>query len=299
MRVENRTTKKIRNPNETRSPPLRKGGTGGSRRMANRLKNPRFAFILLMTAIVACGASAPLATAADPSDDDDAPVAEGPAKDDGKREKTTTKPAPSPEDEELLKAVVPHSKNDDADEEIDRLERAIEGMRRAQERITRSDTSPETQKIQERVIKDLEDLLSLLKKQQKRRGSSQQKSRQQSERQSEAERQRLQKEQGDPNNSSRTNPDGSADPNSGRRTNDKSVDSQERTDAARTLAAEQARRARMIKDVWGHLPPHVRERIEKSFSEKYLPKYEELVKKYYESLAEKNRKSPQANDRRK
>jgi hypothetical protein len=107
----------------------------------------------------------------------------------------------------------------------------------------------------------------------------------------------LRKEQGDPNNSARTNPDGSADPNDGRRTNDKSADSQERTDAARTLAAEQTRRAQMIKDVWGHLPPHVRERIDKSFSEKYLPKYEELVKKYYESLAQKNRKSPAASDR--
>lgn len=259
----------------------------------------RIGFIFLTSAIFACCAAFPPALAAEPArDDDDAPVAEGPAKEDGKSEKAKTTPAASLDDEELLKAIAPHAK-DDADEEIDRLERAIEGMRRAQERITRSDTSPGTQKVQERVIKDLEDLLSLLKKQQKRRGSSQQKSRRQSESLSEAEREKLRKEQGDPNNSARTNPDGSADPNDGRRSNDKSADSQERTDAARALAAEQARRARMIKDVWGHLPPHVRERIEKSFSEKYLPKYEELVKKYYESLAEKNRKSPQANDRSK
>jgi aspartate aminotransferase-like enzyme len=45
----------------------------------------------------------------------------------------------------------------------------------------------------------------------------------------------------------------------------------------------------LIKDVWGHLPPHVREAMLNSMSEKYLPKYEELVKKYYEALAQKTK----------
>ena len=44
-----------------------------------------------------------------------------------------------------------------------------------------------------------------------------------------------------------------------------------------------------VKDV-GHLPPHIREAMLNSVSEKYLPKYEDLVKKYYEDLAEKSRK---------
>jgi hypothetical protein len=30
--------------------------------------------------------------------------------------------------------------------------------------------------------------------------------------------------------------------------------------------------------------------MQNAFSENYLPKYEDLVKKYYEALAEKNRK---------
>ncbi len=176
-----------------------------------------------------------------------------------------------------------------ATEEIDRLERAIDGMREAQKRITAADTSGETQKIQQQVVKDLQDLLAMLKKQQSRhQGQSQSRKRDQNQQQSE--RQKMQKDQNDPQNSrSKKNSDKSGDPRDSRRNDGKSADSQERTDPAR-VAAEKARRAQMVKDVWGHLPPHVREAMLNSVSEKYLPKYEELVKKYYEALAEQNRK---------
>jgi hypothetical protein len=174
----------------------------------------------------------------------------------------------------------------EAAQEVDRLERAIEGMRQAQKRISDADTSGETQKIQQQVVKDLQGILALLKKQQQRQQSqSQNQKRDQNQQQSE--RQKMQKDQTDPQNSgSKKNPDKSGDPRDGRRSDGKSADSQERTDPARA-AAEKARRAQMVKDVWGHLPPHVREAMLNSASEKYLPKYEELVKKYYEALAQK------------
>jgi len=184
----------------------------------------------------------------------------------------------------------PVEKVHDASDVVDRLERAIEGMRSAQNRIRSADTSGKTQKIQEQVVKDLEEILTLLKKQQGRQQSqSQNQKRDQNQQQSE--RQKMQKDQADPQNSgAKKDSDNSADPREGRRNEGKSTDSQERTDPAKA-AAERARRAQMIKDVWGHLPPHVREAMLNSVSEKYLPKYEELVKKYYEALAEKNRKS--------
>lgn len=37
--------------------------------------------------------------------------------------------------------------------------------------------------------------------------------------------------------------------------------------------------------VWGHLPPHEREELYRSFSEKFLPKYESALKEYYRALA--------------
>jgi|GEM_PF-1160702 len=177
----------------------------------------------------------------------------------------------------------------EADHEIDRLESAIEGMRSAQKRISAADTSRDTQKIQDQVVKDLEDVLAMLKKQQsRRRGQSQNQKRDQDQQQSD--RQKMQKDQTDPQNSgTKKSQEKNGDPRDGRRNDGKSADSQERTDAARVIE-EKARRAQMIKDVWGHLPPHVREAMLNSVSEKYLPKYEELVKKYYEALAEQNRK---------
>lgn len=202
--------------------------------------------------------------------------------------KSEVNPKPPAIDDESVKPALPEKVH--ADDEIDRLERAIEGMRQAQKRISAADTSGETQKIQQRVVKDLEDILALLKKQQRQRSQPQKQKSDQN--QQPSQRQKMQKEQTDPQNSgSKKNPDKPGDPRDGRRNDGKSADSQERTDPARA-AAEQARRVQMIKDVWGHLPPHVREAMLNSVSEKYLPKYEELVKKYYEALAEKNRKKP-------
>jgi|SRR5579863_2963293 len=198
------------------------------------------------------------------------------------------KPAAVDDDEPIKPAAVLEALRE-RDHEIDRLERAIEGMRTAQKRISSADTSGETQKIQDQVVNDLQDILAMLKKQQsRRRGQSQNQKRDQDQQQSE--RQKMQKDQTDPQNSgSKKNQEKSGDPRDSRRNEGKSADSQELTDAARVVE-EKARRAQMVKDVWGHLPPHVREAMLNSVSEKYLPKYEELVKKYYETLAEQNRK---------
>jgi hypothetical protein len=195
-------------------------------------------------------------------------------------------PAEADDDEELLDAVSPRDKNAGS-EEVDRLERAINGMWNSKKRVAGSDTGRETQEIQNQIVKDLEQLLALLKKQQQNRQNSPQPNRNQGQNgdQSPNDRQKTQKGQTDPQNSG-----AKSEPQGGRRNEGQSSDSEERTDPARLAAAEEARRARMSKDVWGHLPPHLRTAMQNAFSENYLPRYEELVKKYYESLAEKNRK---------
>jgi hypothetical protein len=40
----------------------------------------------------------------------------------------------------------------------------------------------------------------------------------------------------------------------------------------------------MLKDVWGHLPPHLRQQMEQSANEEFLPKYELEIAEYYRSL---------------
>ena len=195
-------------------------------------------------------------------------------------------------DEELPSEPADSDDDDDdvTKDEIDRLEQAIELMRTASEKIASEDTSSETQKLQERAVKNLEELLELLKKQQNGRSRQSLPMDQQDQDQSQKQRQKLKPGQGDPRNSGKNKRPGSPNDQNGRRNDEKSNDSQERADPARSAAAEQTRRQSMVKDVWGHLPPHVREAMQNAFSEKYLPKYEELVKKYYEALAEKNKK---------
>jgi hypothetical protein len=176
------------------------------------------------------------------------------------------------------------------DQAIDRVQSAFAAMQAARMRIARSDTGLETQKLQEQAVKDLEVLLKLAQQRnnQKRQQQSAQSQRQNSQNSSQAEQvdRDGRKEQGA--KSSDNGGKGSSPTN--RRSTGTGDDSEERTDAAPVPATEQARRMQAIKDVWGHLPPHVREAMLNSVSEKYLPKYEEMVKKYFEDLAENMRK---------
>jgi len=54
--------------------------------------------------------------------------------------------------------------------------------------------------------------------------------------------------------------------------------------------SEDPLRDRLAKDIWGHLPPQLREELLNVYSEKYLPKYEDLVRKYYEALADESQR---------
>jgi TolA-binding protein len=249
-----------------------------------------FSILNVALAVCLCAMSLNAAHGAD-RDDDGALVPEGPVE---KPAKPKSEPPIEADDDDLLDAVSPRGKKA-GDEEADRLERAINGMWNAKTRVAGRDTGRQTQEIQNQVVKDLEELLALLKKQQQNRQNNPQPNRDQEQNgdQSPNQRQKTQKGQGDPQNSSAKN-----EPQGGRRNEGKSSDSQELTDPARAAAAEEARRARLIKDVWGHLPPHLRTAMQNAFSENYLPKYEDLVKKYYEALAEKNRKRPARGDTR-
>ncbi|MBI3864458.1 MAG: hypothetical protein HY290_21460 [Planctomycetia bacterium] len=218
------------------------------------------------------------------SEPDDVPVPES-----AEEKPAPEKPAAgTATDDELQKSLAADARKF-LEEAHERLQSAFDGMQAARRRIADDDTGSETQKTQELVVNELEELLKLVRQQQQRRGQSGSQSNpppEGSQNPSRPERQKLPPGQNDPQNSGdKNNKDGD-----GHRNDKKSRDSQERSDAAREPTAEQARHRQAIKDVWGHLPPHVREAMLNSISEKYLPRYEELVKKYYESLAEKNRK---------
>ncbi|MFN0053070.1 MAG: hypothetical protein ACKV0T_12865 [Planctomycetales bacterium] len=234
----------------------------------------RFSLWTLLAGLFLAGAASadePL-----PDVDDPQPAAAAPEK----------KP-PSSLDGKVLRRLEPSS--GELQSEIERMERAIAGMRRASERIEASDTTEATLELQQQVIDDLEKLLTLLKQQQKNRQQNPQS--QDPNSQPQQRPQRMTPQQLDPRNSGKPSPsDADGSQSKPGRDQEKSGNSQERTDAARRREAEEARQQQIYKDVWGHLPPHLRAAMQTAFSEKYLPKYDDLVKRYYEALAEKNRR---------
>ena len=45
-------------------------------------------------------------------------------------------------------------------------------------------------------------------------------------------------------------------------------------------------------DVWGHLPPSRRKEMDAFSRERFVPRYEEVLRQYYRSIAENSRRPP-------
>lgn len=70
------------------------------------------------------------------------------------------------------------------------------------------------------------------------------------------------------------------------------AESQERTEGGIPTDAERKRQRQMLTDaVWGHLPPAVKEQLNRSFNDRYLPEYDAQIRRYYEALAARRRKT--------
>jgi hypothetical protein len=63
-------------------------------------------------------------------------------------------------------------------------------------------------------------------------------------------------------------------------------DSTHRVEPGAKEAAETADVKDVLRRFWGHLPDKMREQMQSSLSEQFLPKYERLIEQYYQRLAE-------------
>lgn len=71
------------------------------------------------------------------------------------------------------------------------------------------------------------------------------------------------------------------------------AESQERTEGGVPTDADRKRQRQVLTDaVWGHLPPAVKEQLNRSFNDRYLPEYDAQIRRYYEALAARRRKTP-------
>jgi hypothetical protein len=196
-----------------------------------------------------------------------------------------------------------HSDSADERESSTAMQRAAKGMHDAGNRLDDGQTSEDTQKIQKQVIKDLEDLINQLENPPPNKGggggggsgggggggrgggsgrggrggggSALRSNRtQRSEGRGSASARRRQ-------NQSQAN----ANEENGGKSSENSTDSSKDVNHSGKGSEEAERRRKLEMDVWGHLPIHVREELLSTYGGRTLPKYEQMVKQFYEALS--------------
>lgn len=203
--------------------------------------------------------------------------------------------------DELLREVddTPGAKPEQVDEKVDKMDRAVKGMRTAGTKLEDGLTAGETQAVQKQVIKDLEDIINQLENppppnpnggggggggggsgggggttgrggRRGGRGSSM--------------RMRSPQHAG---GSAGQQPQGAAPSGeaAGAQIGANGTDSSKMTQAQKQAAEEAARRRKLEMDIWGHLPAHLREELLSTYGDRMLPKYEQMVKQFYEVLS--------------
>lgn len=132
--------------------------------------------------------------------------------------------------------------------------------------LAEGNLSPETRQSQQRILDDLKKLLEEMEKQKQQASSSSAGDTSPQPSQSQNNQQPGKQPNNDPATDSNPERQGPAETGSG---------AVEETDIERTF-----------EQVWGHLPPKVREQAGQAMSEEFLPKYENLIRQYFQRLAE-------------
>lgn len=177
--------------------------------------------------------------------------------------------------------------------EKDPLESAIEGMRQARQRMADKKTGSETRDIQQQVIKDLEKLIQHSKNPPK--GSPPpppQSSQNQNPRNNRNQDRQKSPQPNIPEDQKHETGESGDAQNQQKTESDNARESSDEARAAREREAELNRRRDLVKDVWGHLPPALRQKLLNGSSDKSLPRYDELIRRYFESLAEEGSTLP-------
>ena len=188
-------------------------------------------------------------------------------------------PGTAPLEEDLFKRLLGDEPPELATDE-NPLENAIKGMLDAEKRIGNRNIGEETQNIQKKVVVDLQKLIDLANQRQQQLSQQRQQSRQRQRNRN----QNGSRQQGPQRQQKQSSP--SQQNESGQQNRKQPGDSGAGADVSETHSPELLRQRRMLEEVWGHLPPALRERMQNVISEKYLPKYDEMIRRYFKSLAQ-------------
>jgi hypothetical protein len=175
----------------------------------------------------------------------------------------------------------------------DELDETVEAMREVSRRLDKRSLSDETEQLQAGIVTNIDALIEKLKNLPPPSSSSssdqsdQNPSDQDSPQQDPQTEQKQRPQPNPPDASQNQHGTDSTTGSAPQPQTDKAAESSEQNlREARERAVAMARRRALVDEVWGHLPPAMRERLLNVGSEKLLPKYEDLIRRYYESLAE-------------
>lgn len=250
----------------------------------------------------------------------------------GEQEKTKLK-RPDDDGKKKTDATAPTDS-----EEAKIIERLTKNSRTAEQRLSQHDPGEQTRKLQRDLLKDIDDLLELLKKPPPPSDSSQSSSSSSSSsssasksggspksgatsrggatasatgkqggltRREQRERRRQQEPQAnDHGASSGNNPmnaqNANAKPNPQK--DPMTAGNATPTSSGKTAASGRPDKGRndstaidplvadLYKDVWGHLPEKARQEMDSYFKERFMPRYSDLLRQYYSTIAEQGKK---------
>lgn len=146
------------------------------------------------------------------------------------------------------------------------LQELGEKMKHVEERIRGRDTSETTLELQREISDQLAKLIEQAKKQGKQGGNS--------------------------NAGGQGKPGAESGNESGNPSAAPASESTQRVDRTDTVERGSADVKDLIRRVWGHLPDKMREQMQNSIDEQFLPKYETLIEEYYRRLAEQPSTGP-------
>jgi len=158
---------------------------------------------------------------------------------------------------------------EDLGQESDPFLRLGKQMRRAESLISKRDTSEPTQRLQESIVAELAKIIEQMKQQQPQSSGGTPKPKPQAQ----------PKEPGEPK------PGG--DPQQGDPSSESPArNSTDRIGESPEIAAPPDHLDDLVKKVWGHLPPRVRQQMQNTQEERAIPGFEKLIFEYYKRLAE-------------
>ncbi len=158
---------------------------------------------------------------------------------------------------------------------IGRDMRRVEQLIAEQEAARREPQAAGADQMQEKIIKELADLISELEKQRKRQSNSNSKGKRSGQQPESAKREQVKQQR----------------PASAKASSSPTDSSPELRDRA-AQRPDAAQMQGMMKDLWGQLPAHARDQMLQTSPEQFLPRYELQLEKYYKRLAEQQKSSP-------